>query len=390
MRADGVIASSKTGRQMNIFESTAAYERWLRKRLGGDVVKKDLAEKHRKMAADPFKFLRATYWRWAEVIFSACPELRDAPPVLAVGDIHLENFGSWRDREGRLVWGVNDYDEAAEMPYPLDLVRLATSAVLAHPERRAAGAMCAFILDGYRRGLVRPEPFVLDHDYEWLRRKVVVPETQRQRFWDKIAVASENREEKSVPRRYAKALAAALPDADIPLTYSPRSAGTGSLGRARWVAYGTWLGGPVVREAKAVVQSAWTRVHGGARRSRSAEIASGRYRAPDPWYALDGAILVRRLSPNNHKIEVPSNRAERRSEGFLRKADFVDGRILAAMGQELAAIHLGTANRRKAISADLAARAEDWLMQATLRAAGVVRDEHRQWKTAFRASERSG
>jgi hypothetical protein len=26
------------------------------------------------------------------------------PRVLGVGDIHLENFGTWRDAEGRMVW----------------------------------------------------------------------------------------------------------------------------------------------------------------------------------------------------------------------------------------------------------------------------------------------
>ena len=40
----------------------------------------------------------------------------DAPKVLAVGDIHIENYGSWRDAEGRVVWGVNDFDEAAKCP----------------------------------------------------------------------------------------------------------------------------------------------------------------------------------------------------------------------------------------------------------------------------------
>jgi len=42
-----------------------------------------------------------------------------------------KNFGTWRDGDGRLVWGVNDFDEAAVMPYPLDLVRLAASIRLA-------------------------------------------------------------------------------------------------------------------------------------------------------------------------------------------------------------------------------------------------------------------
>ena len=54
-----------------------------------------------------------------------------APQVLAVGDLHTENFGTWRDGEGRLVWGINDFDEVAVMPYTLDLVRLAASARMA-------------------------------------------------------------------------------------------------------------------------------------------------------------------------------------------------------------------------------------------------------------------
>ena len=48
--------------------------------------------------------------------------------VLAIGDLHLENFGTWRDAEGRLVWGINDFDEAWALPYTNDLIRLATSA----------------------------------------------------------------------------------------------------------------------------------------------------------------------------------------------------------------------------------------------------------------------
>jgi len=110
-----------------IKQSTAAYEHWLKTQLGGELVDDGLKLKHDRMAEEPFPFLRATYWRWAETILDICPDLADAPVVLAVGDIHLENFGTWRDVEGRLVWGVNDFDEAAEMPYALDLVRLATS-----------------------------------------------------------------------------------------------------------------------------------------------------------------------------------------------------------------------------------------------------------------------
>ena len=112
----------------SIKQSVRAYESWMRKELGREMVEKDLARKHEKMAESPFVFLRGTFWRWAETILEVCPDLAQAPTTLAVGDIHLENFGTWRDEDGRLVWGVNDFDEAAEMPFAIDLVRLATSA----------------------------------------------------------------------------------------------------------------------------------------------------------------------------------------------------------------------------------------------------------------------
>ena len=57
------------------------------------------------MRADPFVFLRATFYRWLQLWPTICGALDDAPPVLAVGDLHIENFGTWRDREGRLILG---------------------------------------------------------------------------------------------------------------------------------------------------------------------------------------------------------------------------------------------------------------------------------------------
>jgi hypothetical protein len=375
---------------MNIIRSTAAYERWLHKQLHGDVVQKDLDEKHVRMAADAFQFLRATYWRWAETILKTCPELADAPSVLAVGDVHVENFGSWRDREGRLVWGVNDFDEAAKMPYVLDLVRLATSAVLAEVHGLSAGRNCAFILNGYAAGLDDPSPFVLDRRHEWLRREVEVPEEERRKFWDKLGPEKNAKRgnagggKRKPPRRYVSALESTLPGAGIQLVCWARSAGSGSLGRPRWIGYGLWRGAPVVREAKAVTQSSWTRAHHGARRPHCAEIATGNYRSPDPWYTLNGSILVRRLSPNNRKIELAGRKEDADDRELYRPPDLVNEKMLTAMGRELAAIHLGTANKKKAVKADLEARKRGWLLSAAKRAADRIRDEQVEWKTALR------
>ena len=283
---------------MNIFKSAAAYEDWLRRHLDG-VVEKDIAVKHRKMADSAFQFLRATYWRWGETIYGICRDLKDAPHVLAVGDVHVENFGTWRDAEGRLVWGVNDFDEAAKMPYVLDIVRLAASAVLAKVPGITPTDICASVAEGYAKGLKAPAPFVLDEDHKWLRDIVVVRDKDRKKFWAKFDPAriAEKKPEKVDPvapeelrGRYRKAIDRARPDSGIELQFYSREAGTGSLGRPRFFGVGPWQGALIVREAKAMVRSGWTLTHGGAHRLRCAEIATGSYRCPDPTYHLRGHV----------------------------------------------------------------------------------------------------
>ena len=174
---------------MNIIESTSEYESWLRTQLRGEVVKEDLKKKHKKMRESAFVFMRATYWRWAECIPKLCSEeLKDAPSVLAIGDIHVENFGTWRDEDGRLVWGVNDFDEAAEMPYALDLLRLAVSAFLGQQTKGQSdlASICDTLLEGYGAGLKSPSPFVLDKDHPRMREKFAASEIERAEFWEKM------------------------------------------------------------------------------------------------------------------------------------------------------------------------------------------------------------
>ena len=361
---------------MSIRSANREYERWLTARLHGEVVEADLTRKHKKMRESAFAFLRAANWRWAETILDVCPDLADAPPVLAVGDTHLENFGTWIDNEGRLVWGVNDYDECAEMPYILDLVRLATSAALtAMPSQISLKAICANLFDGYGNGVDAPEAFVLDRQHMWLRKRFVVGEAQRAMFWQKIEnqyhAVLEKKNPEQPPARWLKLFAGALRDATITLSYWRRSAGTGSLGRPRWLGFGSWRGGPLLREGKALVESGWTRVHRGGSRLRLNDIADGRYRSPDPWYTASGNILMRRLSPNNRKIDVE----DRRDAARLLHPD-----LLWAMGRDLAAVHLGVRDRRDALKKDLQKRKTRWFRANLEAATAFVAGEFAEFK----------
>ena len=352
---------------LDIHRSTKRYEAWLRKALRGSLVAKDLHRKHKKMRKDAFSFLRATYWRWAETVLEACPDLAPAPGVLAIGDIHLENFGTWRDAEGRLVWGVNDFDEAAEMPYALDLVRLATSALLADlPRTETPARIASAILRGYREGLTAPSPIVLDREFLWLRRLAVVSESQRRKFWEDI----HNHTRQATPPPYRQLLTKALPRQHGNGWTARRAAGSGSLGRPRWIAVAEWRGGEVVREAKALVMSAWDLAHGGgAEKPRSEEVANGRYRVCDPYLAVEDTIVVRRLSPNNRKIEADDPVLARVSPHLLRM-----------MGRELASVHLGVKDRRGAIQADLGRRKPGWLARSAQDMATATRRDFEAYR----------
>src|SRR5262249_27042331 len=153
---------------------------------------------------------------------------------------------------------------------------------------------------------------------------------------------------KPPPKRFRRALQAAMPERDTPIVkFSHRQAGTGSLGRPRWVGVAEWRGGWTLREAKALVPSGWVRATGRTsgrrgRQLRVGEIAAGRYRAPDPWYHADNRLVVRRLSPNTRKLDIDDETAK-----------LLNPRMLRAMGYELANIHLGTGDHRRAISRDL-------------------------------------
>ncbi|HSU88452.1 MAG TPA: DUF2252 family protein, partial [Terriglobia bacterium] len=139
---------------MDILGATAQYEKWIAARIR--VVQEDLAFKHAQMRESPFAFLRATFYRWLQLWQELCATETSAPAVLAVGDLHIENFGTWRDSEGRLIWGINDFDEAFPLPYTFDLVRLGASARLAiKSENLTIGTRdaCDAILEGYTEAI---------------------------------------------------------------------------------------------------------------------------------------------------------------------------------------------------------------------------------------------
>jgi uncharacterized protein DUF2252 len=349
------------------------YERWLGRHLR--LLRADLRRKHAAMAGGAFPFLRATFFRWAQLWPRLCQDLTGAPKVLAVGDLHIENFGTWRDIEGRLVWGVNDFDEAWRLPYTNDLVRLATSAWLAAEDGQLAldrKVICEALLQGYRTALEQGgRPFVLAEGHGHLRDMAMGRLKQPEAFWSRLEGMPPVRG--TVPAGARKALRRMFPDPELEVRYVHRFAGLGSLGRERFVAIADWRGAKLAREAKALAPSACAWATGTP--ASAADIAYQQaidraVRCPDPFVRVKRRWIVRRLAPDCSRIELAALPRERE-----------ELRLVQAMGWETANVHLGS-GRPKALQADLRARPGGWLRQAARRMLDAVEADFESWQTA--------
>lgn len=90
-----------------------------------------LIAKQTRMLASPHAFFRGS----APLFYAILKERKLAedlvgPVAWLVGDMHVENIGAFRTDDNEVVFDLNDFDEAAEAPVSVDVVRLLTSVIL--------------------------------------------------------------------------------------------------------------------------------------------------------------------------------------------------------------------------------------------------------------------
>lgn len=338
----------------DMVQATTDFEKWAGRHV--NLIQSDVHLKHKLMAQDLFPFFRATFYRWAQWWPMLCPEVARAPQVLAVGDLHVENFGTWRDFEGRLIWGVNDFDEAWPAAYTVDLVRLLTSAYLAieanHLSLSRKEAREA-IEQGYRDSLDKGgAPFILAERHKWLRLVALNELRDPVVFWEKIIACPKYMGQ--LPKEVWKLVHGSMPVRTMSYELKSRVAGLGSLGHPRVLALATWDGAHIVREAKQLTPSAWiwTR-HLHSSEVLSRKLVESAVRILDPHVHFAEHWVVRRLAPDCCHIEIQTLPEERDEE-----------RLTYYMGWEAANIHLGSPKAIPAVRRDLARRKGRWLHRA--------------------------
>lgn len=280
----------------------ADYDRWLGVRI--DLIEADLALQRQEMRAHEFRFLRGSFPLWLVRAAEEIPEVVTTDVVPAVGDLHVENFGTWRDREEVRRWGVNDLDELAQGPWALDLVRLAVSACLAPHIALDDDEICAVLWERYAAAVPRAALDLREPGADHLAR--LVPQfADAATFFAKLGEGALAQPPPDVVATAARTVAV---EGWSP-TWHRRIAGTGSLGHQRMVGVGPAADGtPHAREAKQLGPPSieWAAGHGWPFSPH----------APAPYEAVVGAVQgpggsvrvagwqIRELAPDVVRIEL--------------------------------------------------------------------------------------
>ncbi|TXH39292.1 MAG: DUF2252 domain-containing protein [Rhodospirillaceae bacterium] len=123
-----------------------------------------LARKYQRMAADPFTFFRGT----GHIFHADFPAgFNDFPLVWLNGDLHLENFGTYRGDNRLTYFDLGDFDEGALGPASRDLMRFLSGLHLAMPllgqPAALADRLARAYLAAYAAALQEGKALWLDH-----------------------------------------------------------------------------------------------------------------------------------------------------------------------------------------------------------------------------------
>jgi uncharacterized protein (DUF2252 family) len=117
------------------------------------------------MAENMFRFYRGTSHLFYEPI-SKEPLIKDCPKAWICGDLHLENFGTFRSDNRLVYFDLNDYDEAVLAPVTWEVARLLTSIFVAFESlditEKKAFKMASLFLKSYTCTLARGKSITIE------------------------------------------------------------------------------------------------------------------------------------------------------------------------------------------------------------------------------------
>ena len=120
--------------------------------------------KFRKMASDPHAFYRGSACLFfADVTPTKDPYTHEqAAHIWIHGDLHVENFGTYLNSDGRLVFDINDFDEAYVGHFLWDLQRFAASLALVGWQKALPEQTIRELIRTYLRGYLEQVDHYVD------------------------------------------------------------------------------------------------------------------------------------------------------------------------------------------------------------------------------------
>ena len=369
-----------------------------------------LTMKYRKMAQSAFLFLRGA----DHLFYDALPDdalFRKAPLAWSCGDLHVENFGSYKGDNRQVYFDINDFDEGALAPANWDLVRLLASIQCGAEAMRVTAndaiALSRHCIAAYRTALAEGKPRWVERETSTGLINTLLCDLQTRKradFLDKRTVRKGQHRslkldgEKALPllpgqrekvESFMHGFAAAQdnPGFYTMLDAARRIAGTGSLGLIRFVVLVEGKGSPdgnYLLDIKECKTSALA--------PRLAAMHIGQSEWPDQatrvvtvqkrMQAVDHAVLhavplngrsctLRALQPSEDRVELDGRKPGRLDD------------VIATMGCNLAWDQLRAAGRAGAANADdliAYGRRDDWVQPMLDASAAMAALTRRQWQ----------
>ncbi len=377
-----------------------------------------LAMKYTKMRSSVFAFLRGS----CHLFYQRMPQngiTKNVPLVWACGDLHLENFGSYKGDNRLVYFDVNDFDEGALAPASWDLIHMLTSIWVGAegiaPTVGAVRSLCECFLTAYSHALANGKPYWVERDTATGPvRKLLGSLRERSRADFLNSRTDSNGKKRALRIDGKKALAASKaqraqvtdlmaafaktqpnPEFYKVLDVARRIAGTGSLGLDRYAILVKGKGSPdcnylldlklsvpsaLAPELKKIKQPRWQteahRVVALQQRGQAVPMAF-----LQPILMGDKSYILRGLQPSEDRVAVAPNE--------LTVAGLHE--LLISMGKVVAWMHLRAAGRQGAAGPDdLIAwgKKSKWqrkLIDASLHCAELVRDDAQAFNAAYDA-----
>lgn len=235
------------------------------------------------MQNDPFTFLRGACHLFYEDWHTQLNAL-NSPTAWICGDLHLENFGTYKAENGLAYFDLNDFDESALAPCLWELTRLLTSLIVAADTLKLKPKQVSALLDSmvhcYADALASGKPKWVERktahgmiktllsslskrtQQDFLASRTVTKGGETTLIIDKVRTLKLNKADKqAVLARFKTCMQVTQKKDDYyPLDIARRIAGTGSLGVERYVVLvnGEGKGNYALMDMKATNPSALT------------------------------------------------------------------------------------------------------------------------------------